>query len=134
MSPILPAPIARWHEVVATKDLSHFVDLLADDVVLHSPVVHVPQRGKALVANYLRAAVAVLGNDSFRFVGEWLGERSAVLELEVTISDVHVNGVDMIHWDDEGRVTQFKVMMRPLKALNAIAPLMARQLQAAGHG
>ena len=129
-----PAPIAAWHQVVVTKDLSHFLDLLADDAVLYSPAVHTPQRGKALVAKYLRAALIVLGNDSFRFVGEWLGERSAVLELEVTVGDVQVNGVDMIHWNDAGRITQFKVMIRPLKALNAIAPLMARQLQAAGHG
>lgn len=125
-----PTPIARWHQAVANNDLSDIEDLLADDAVFQSPAVHTPQPGKALVAKYLRAAMAVLNNDSFRYVGEWLGEKSAVLEFELTIDDLYVNGVDLIHWNDDGRITHFKVMVRPLKALNAVIPLMGQQLQA----
>jgi len=86
--------------------------------------------GRALAAKYLRAAVVVLGNPTFRYIGEWFGERSAVLEFELTIDGVYVNGVDLIRWNAEGRIEAFKVMVRPLKGLQALIPLMARQLQA----
>lgn len=124
-----PVPVARWHRAVATNDLSAIEDLLADDAVFQSPAVHTPQAGKALVAKYLRAAMAVLNNDSFRYVGEWMAERSAVLEFELTIEGIYINGVDLIHWNDDGRITQFKVMVRPLKGLNVVIPLMGQQLQ-----
>jgi hypothetical protein len=123
-------PIARWHRAVEAKDFAATEDLLAEDAVFYSPVVHSPQAGKALTAKYLRAAMAVLNTPSFRYVGEWRSERSAVLEFEVALDGVHVNGVDMIRWNEEGRIVWFKVMMRPLKALNAVIPRMAEQLQA----
>lgn len=123
-------PIARWHRAVEAKDFAAIEDLLAEDAVFYSPVVHSPQAGKALTAKYLRAAMAVLNTPSFRYVGEWRSERSAVLEFEVALDGVHVNGVDMIRWNEEGRIVWFKVMMRPLKALNAVIPRMTEQLQA----
>ena len=123
-------PIARWHRAVEAKDFAAIEDLLAEDAVFYSPVVHSPQAGKALTAKYLRAAMAVLNTPSFRYVGEWRSERSAVLEFEVALDGVHVNGVDLIRWNEEGRIVWFKVMMRPLKALNAVIPRMAEQLQA----
>ena len=104
--------------------------LLADEVVFHSPVVHTPQHGKALALQYLRAAVAVFGNETFRYVRELAGERDAVLEFEVEIDGVHVNGVDLIRWDDAGRIVDFKVLVRPLKAMLAIQQKMAALLQA----
>ena len=123
-------PIARWHRAVEAKDFSGVEDLLADDAVFYSPVVHSPQAGKALTAKYLRAAMAVLDTPEFRYVGEWRSERSAVLEFEVKLDGVVVNGVDIVRWNEQGRIVLFKVMMRPLKALSAIMPLMAAQLQA----
>lgn len=124
-----PTPIVRWHQVVATNDLSTIEDLLADDAVFQSPAVHVPQVGKSLVAKYLRAAMVVLNNDSFCYIDEWIGEQSAVLEFELTIDGIYVNGVDLIHWNDEGLITLFKVMIRPLKGLNTVIPMMGKQLQ-----
>ena len=67
-------------------------------------------------------------NESFRYVGEWFGERSAVLEFEATLDGLFINGIDIIHWDDHGRVLRFKVMVRPLKALQTVVPLMASRL------
>ena len=125
-----PSPLAAWHEHVHTRNPRGLEALLADEVVFPSPFVHTPQHGKALALQYLRAAVAVFGNETFRYVRELAGERDAVLEFEVEIDGVHVNGVDLIRWDDAGRIVDFKVLVRPLKAMLAIQQKMAALLQA----
>lgn len=121
----------NWHEIVRTRDASGLRELLADDVVFYSPVVHTPQNGKTITAMYLAAAVQVFGNDNFRYVREVVGENDAVLEFETEIDGIIVNGVDMIHWNGEGKITEFKVMVRPLKAVNIIHEKMAAMLKAA---
>ncbi len=126
MSPTITA----WHNIVRERDAKGLAALLADDVVFHSPVVHAPQRGKAITSLYLGAALHVFFNPSFRYVREVIGERDAVLEFEVDIDGIAVNGVDMISWNDEGTITDFKVMVRPLKAINLIHQKMAAMLQA----
>lgn len=105
--------------------------MLADDVVFRSPVVHTPQRGKAITLKYLSAALAVLGGEAFRYVGEWLSESSAVLEFVTTLDGLEINGVDMIGWNAEGRIDRFKVMVRPLKAINALHQAMGAKLASA---
>ncbi|HEY1394066.1 MAG TPA: nuclear transport factor 2 family protein [Methylibium sp.] len=123
-------PIALWHQLVRTRDAAGLDDLLAEDAVLYSPVVHTPQRGKAITKKYLAAAFVVFFDPSFRYVRELVGERDAMLEFEVEIEGISVNGVDMIKWNDAGRITEFKVMLRPLKAVNLIHQKMAAMLQA----
>jgi hypothetical protein len=122
--------IVEWHRVVAHRDVRGLDAILADDAVFHSPVVHLPQAGKVLTRAYLAAAFSVLGNDSFRYVREVVGERDAVLEFVAEVEGIHVNGVDMIRWNDEGKIVDFKVMLRPLKAVNLIHQKMAAILQA----
>jgi hypothetical protein len=122
-------PIATWHRLVRTRDPSGLNELLADDVVFHSPVVHTPQRGKALTAWYLGAAFQVFFNDSFRYVREIVGASDAMLEFETEIEGTVVNGVDLIKWDAAGQITDFKVMIRPLKAINLIHQRMAAMLE-----
>jgi hypothetical protein len=124
-----PNAIAKWHEIVAARSLSGLDGLLADDVVFQSPAVHTPQVGKAVTKRYLHAALHVLNNGNFRYVGEWYGESSAVLEFETVIDGIQVNGVDIIHWDATDRIVRFKVMVRPVKALQTLMPLMAAELQ-----
>jgi hypothetical protein len=104
-------------------------DLIADDAVVPSPVVHTPQRGKAMTVLYLGAAFRILANDTFRYVREVVGDRDAVLEFVVEVDGIEVNGVDMITWDDAGRIVAFKVMLRPLKAINLIHQKMGELLQ-----
>jgi hypothetical protein len=104
--------------------------LLADEAVFHSPVVHTPQVGKPITKKYLTAAFHVFFNESFRYVRELKGDRDAVLEFEVKLDGITVNGVDMIKWNDAGKITEFKVMLRPLKAVNLIHQKMAQILQA----
>lgn len=119
-----------WHELVQTRNAKDLRDLLADDVLFHSPVVHTPQAGKAVTTQYLAAAFQVFFNASFRYVREVVGSHDAVLEFQVEIEGITVNGVDMIRWNDAGRITDFKVMIRPLKAINLIHQKMAAMLQA----
>ncbi len=121
--------LAGWHQIVTTRDPGGLDALLADDVVFHSPVVHTPQRGKAITVKYLTAALAVLG-ENFRYVEEWTGSNSAVLEFITAIDGVEVNGVDIIGWNAEGRIDRFKVMMRPLKAIQTLQQRMAAALAA----
>jgi SnoaL-like protein len=122
--------LATWHRLVKTHDPGGLDALLADDAVFHSPVVHKPQAGKAIARLYLTAAFEVFFNDTFRYVRETVGERDAVLEFMLEIDGVSINGVDMIKWDGEGRITEFKVMLRPLKAINLIHEKMGAMLQA----
>jgi hypothetical protein len=76
----------------------------------------------------------VLDTGQFRYVGEWHGENSAVLEFETAIGEVQVNGVDMIGWNAAGQITKFKVMLRPFKALQTVMPMMAHALQGGAPG
>lgn len=120
--------LAGWHRIVATKDPAGLDDLLADDVVFRSPVVHTPQVGRAITGTYLRAALATLNNASFRYVGTWTAERSAVLEFATTVDGIEINGVDILHWNEAGRITEFKVMVRPLKAIDLLHRRMGELL------
>lgn len=126
--------IDRWHRLVAARDLGGLDELLAEEVVFQSPAVHSPQVGKSITRRYLEAALEVLNNGSFRYVGEWVAERSAVLEFETVIDGLQLNGVDLITWDADGRIVGFKVMVRPIKALQALIPLMAAELQRPAGG
>ncbi|WP_288363061.1 nuclear transport factor 2 family protein [uncultured Spongiibacter sp.] len=122
--------IKSWHQLLSRRDTTGLENLLADDAVFHSPIVHTPQRGKDVTALYLSAAFQVLVNDSFHYVREVEGANDAVLEFAVVIDGVQVNGVDMIRWNEEGKITDFKVMLRPLKAINLIHQKMTEMLEA----
>lgn len=124
----MSGPVERWHAYMETGDAAALDALLADEVVFESPAVHTPQRGRALTAKYLLAAYEVLGVPDFRYVAEWRAERSAVLEFACTVDGMSVNGVDMLRWDEAGRITGFKVMVRPIKGLQAVIPRMAAVL------
>ena len=122
--------LETWHRLVRDHDASGLNALLADDAVFHSPVVHKPQAGKALTAMYLGAAFQVFFNPSFRYVREIVGASDAMLEFEVEIDGVQVNGIDLIKWNEAERIVEFKVMIRPLKAINVVHARMAAMLQA----
>jgi hypothetical protein len=127
-----PKAIDHWLAMAASKDYAGLDRLLAEEVVFISPVVHSPQIGKAISAKYLSSAMRLLGNSSFRYVEMWFSTRSAVLEFETELAGLVVNGVDIIHWNEEDKIISFKVMVRPLKAINALHAAMAQALQASG--
>ena len=124
-------PVAAWHRIAASRSRDDLSAWLADDVVFHSPVVHTAQRGKALTMGYLTAALGVLGNEHFRYVREIVGPRDALLEFETEIDGIVVNGIDLIRWNDAVRVVDFKVMVRPLKAIQIVHQRMAAMLESA---
>jgi hypothetical protein len=124
------ATLSTWHELVESRNAKGLSALLADNVVFHSPVVHTPQVGKTITIQYLSAAFHVFFNESFKYVREVTGPSDAVLEFQVEIDGISVNGVDMLKWDAEGRIVDFKVLIRPLKAVNLIHQKMAAMLQA----
>ena len=120
--------LASWHQLVGSGNPAGLESLLSDDAVFYSTILHAPQVGKVVTARYLTAAFHVLFNGSFRYIREVVGSHDAVLEFEVEIDKLVVNGVDMIKWNDEGKITEFKVMLRPLKAVNLIHQKMAEML------
>jgi hypothetical protein len=122
--------LETWHELVRTRNAKGLDALLADEVVFHSPVVHTSQVGKPITLKYLSAAFHVFFDESFRYVRELTGPRDAALEFQVEIDGIAVNGIDLIKWNEAGRIVEFKVMVRPLKAVNLIHQKMAAMLQA----
>ena len=123
-----PNTIAKWHEIIQNQTVAKLDEILADDVVFHSPVVHTPQEGKFITTLYLTAAAHVLGGDGFSYVREVYGANDAVLEFETEIDGIHINGVDMIRWNDDEQIIDFKVMLRPLKAVNKVHQMMGAML------
>ena len=136
---MIKTTIERWHE--ALRGESAFEDLLHEDCVFWSPVLFRPMEGRDLTALYLRAAYQVFPGDGadatnssdgpsgFRYTKRVLDGNHAVLEFETTMDGVSVNGVDIITCDDDGLITEFKVMIRPRKAVEKVQAQMAAMLE-----
>ena len=122
--------LQRWMDWIM-EDHSHdgLAGQLHDDVVFKSPVVHTPQRGKAITLAYLTAAGDTLGNGTFTYTRIFDCSNKAVLEFETVMDGIQVNGVDMIEWDEDGQIVDFKVMVRPLKAIQTVHAAMGAMLQ-----
>ncbi len=121
--------LARWHAYMESGgDAAALSAIIADDCVFHSPVVHTPQAGKPIVMAYLIAASHTLGNDSFHYVRELVDGDDMMLEFVTEMDGITVNGVDIIRWNSEGKISDFKVMVRPLKAINKVWEMMGAEL------
>jgi len=123
--------VAAWHAYMAGGgDPEALKALLAEDAVFHSPVVHSPQAGRDKVFAYLHAASHVLGGDDFRYLREIVDGDEAMLEFQTELDGIQINGVDIIRWNEEGKISDFKVMVRPLKAINKVWEKMGEMLAA----
>jgi hypothetical protein len=118
----------KWYGYMKSHDRAALWDLLDPDAVFESPVVHTPQRGRDITFKYLASAEKVLGGPAFAYVGEWRSGNGAVLEFETEVDGIRINGVDIIRFSEDDRIAHFKVMVRPLKAINLLHRLMAEQL------
>ena len=127
-APTVPPALAAWHQVARSRDPVALAALLDDSVVFHSPVVHTPQQGKQITFQYLMGAMQVLNNAGFRYEREIVGEKDALLEFSTEIDGILINGVDLIRWNQAGRIVDFKVMVRPLKAVNLLHQRMGEVL------
>jgi ketosteroid isomerase-like protein len=121
--------IEAWHNILETGSLDDLGNLLADDAVFYSPVMHTPQVGKKLVSQYLSAAFQLFSQYSFAYTREIVNGNEAVLEFEAEMDGLYLNGVDIITWNDGGEITDFKVMLRPLRAIHLVQEKMLAQLQ-----
>ncbi|MEM1023182.1 MAG: nuclear transport factor 2 family protein [Myxococcota bacterium] len=124
--------VAAWHTVFEANDeeelLRRLDGVLAEQVVFHSPLMFRPVEGKIGAAMYLRAAGQMLVNEHWRYVRELVDGQDAVLEFSTEVEGVLVNGVDMLRFNDEGKIVDFKVMLRPNKAIETVKAYMARQM------
>ena len=134
--------VEKWYEVMKSNDMNKLDELLAEDVVFYSPVVYTPQKGKDITKMYLMAAGGVFGEgtkdtvsdsnksqSNFKYIKEIIGEKSALLEFESEMDGIYVNGVDVISWNEEGKITEFKVIVRPLQAVNMLHQKMQAMLE-----
>ena len=139
---MIETTVRNWHDLVAGRFPGGLDELLADDIEFHSPIVFTPQKGKELAKLYLNAAGATFGGDSaqdrelsnlseskFRYTKEVLTGNHAILEFETEVGGKYVNGVDILTCDDAGRITEFKVMIRPLQAVNLMHAQMKAMLE-----
>lgn len=118
----------QWHTMIQNKQVDQVSTLLADNVTLFSPVIHTPIEGKKMVSMYLTAAFHTFLNGTFNYDREFSTDHAAVLEFSLNINGIDINGIDMISWNEEGKITEFKVMIRPYKALNMINDQMTAML------
>ena len=134
--------VEKWYEVMKSNDMDKLDELLAEDVVFYSPVVYTPQKGKDITKMYLMAAGGVFGEgtkdamsdsnkskSNFKYIKEIIGEKSALLEFESEMDGIYVNGVDVISWNEEEKITEFKVIVRPLQAVNMLHQKMQAMLE-----
>ena len=122
-----PDPLQQWHAVARERDPAGLDGLLHESCVFRSPAVHAPQEGKGLTTAYLSAALVVLG-PTLTYRHEWWDDRSAVLEFSAELDGRTLHGIDMLRWDDDGRVTEFTVMVRPFKGLTVLMEKMLAEL------
>ncbi|MCH1615262.1 MAG: hypothetical protein L7S47_06070 [Acidimicrobiales bacterium] len=136
-------PVEKWYSAMKNKETADWNELLDENVEFHSPVVYTPQRGKQITKTYLQAASSIFGSDQFkrpseddtkkssgfRYIKEIIGETSALLEFESEIDGVYINGVDLLTWNEAGKLTEVKVMVRPLQAVNMLHQQMKAMLE-----
>jgi hypothetical protein len=121
--------IHKWHEVVNSDDLDSLGNLIAEGAVFSSPVVFTPMEGKEITMMYLHAAGQSFNMEKFKYTKEIHDGMSSVLEFETYIDDISVNGVDMIEWNEDGKISNFKVMIRPFKAVQKVQEKMVEALE-----
>ena len=124
--------IQKWHEVLKNDNQGLLENLIADDAIFSSPVVFTPMEGKEITMMYLSAAGQSFNMEKFKYTKEIHDGMNSVLEFETYIDDISVNGVDIIEWNEEGKIVNFKVMIRPFKAVQKVQQKMVEALESLG--
>ena len=118
----------KWYKGYRSDDPEFLEEILDESVIFSSPVVFKPIEGKDMTKLYLMGAGITFNMDKFSYVREVIDGLDVILEFETFIDDISVNGVDMIRWNDEGKIIDFKVMIRPLQAIGALQKKMSEAL------
>jgi len=122
--------LERWHAVVLNKDMTTLSELLADDVEFHSPTVWKPKIGKDVTQYILQMIIDIF--EDFEYQREWIDGNNFALEFSAKVDGKNIKGIDLIHWNDEGKIIHFEVMLRPLNGLQLVLDKMTKRLQDAG--
>ncbi len=125
----MKSPIQDWHHQLRSGDMKSLGKILDKNVVFHSPLVFKPQKGKTITKIYLNSAFKMFESAGFEYVKEVISERNAILEFTATIDGIIINGVDIISWNDNGLITEFKVMIRPFRAIEKVGEKMKSELE-----
>ena len=118
----------KWYQVYRSDEPEFLEEILDESVIFSSPVVFKPIEGKEMTKLYLMGAGITFNMDKFTYVREVVDGLDSILEFETYIDDILVNGVDMIRWNAEGKIIDFKVMVRPLRAIEALQKKMSESL------
>ncbi len=124
--------IHKWHEVMKNSELELLDEIIADDATFSSPVVFKPMLGKEITMMYLSAAGQSFNMEKFQYTKEIHDGMNSVLEFETYIDEISVNGVDIIEWNEDGKIVNFKVMIRPFKAVQKVQQKMVEALESLG--
>ena len=124
--------IHKWHEVMKNSELELLDEIIADDATFSSPVVFKTMLGKEITMMYLSAAGQSFNMEKFQYTKEIHDEMNSVLEFETYIDEISVNGVDIIEWNEDGKIVNFKVMIRPFKAVQKVQQKMVEALESLG--
>ena len=120
--------IEKWHKVIESNNLELLNEIIADNAIFSSPVVFKPMEGKEITMMYLHAAGESFNMEKFEYTKEIHDDMNSVLEFETFIDEISVNGVDMIEWNEDGKISNFKVMIRPYKAVQKVQEKMIEAL------
>lgn len=121
--------ISSWHEVVRNHDAELLKSILHKEAVFYSPILFKPQKGRKQVMTYLLSAAKMFSDTNFHYVKEVISERDAVLEFNAEIDGIQIDGVDIISWNENNQITEFKVMLRPFKAIEKVGEKMKAELE-----
>ena len=124
--------IHKWHEVMKNSELELLDEIIADDATFSSTVVFKPMLGKEITMMYLSAAGQSFNMEKFQYTKEIHDGMNSVLEFETYIDEISVNGVDIIEWNEDGKIANFKVMIRPFKAVQKVQQKMVEALEGLG--
>lgn len=120
--------LEKWHQGLKSQDQNFLDDILDDECVFTSPIVFKPIEGKEMSKLYLMGAGQTFDMQRFDYVRELVDGLDCVLEFETYIGNISVNGVDIIRWNENGKIVDFKVMIRPLQAIHALQTKMSEAL------
>ncbi len=122
-------PLSSWHKVVKTSDAKLLKSILDKEAIFYSPILFKPQKGRKKVMTYLLSAAKMFEGNDFHYVKELATASDAILEFNAKIDGIEVDGVDIISWNEDGKIVEFKVMLRPFQAIEKVGEKMKAQLE-----
>lgn len=128
LHPQAAASLTSWHQMVAAKNLSNLPQLLAPNAVFRSPMAHSPYPGAPVVSTILNTVLQVFENFTYHRELATDDGLNVVLEFSATVNGKDLKGIDMIRFDENGKIVEFEVMVRPLSGLQALGEEMGRRL------